>query len=153
MQTTISGTLLTLKGAEMEVKLAEYPRPSTRLQQAHQIWPILTAWATFKIKGKLKQSGKITYGELAKILGYATQAGHTLSDALSVISCFCEKADIPHLNVIVVNQQTGLPGYGIPESGVAHPDMYERVLQFAWVSYRNPTLSILKESVRLAKSK
>ena len=130
----------------MSNKLIQYSRPARRYEQAHQLWPILSGWASFPVTGRLKRPGIITYGEAAVQIGYDAQAGRTLSNALAIISKFCNENQIPHLNAIVVDYETGQPGGGIPiEDGLNFDEMQEKVLDFKWFNYRQPTLRTLKE--------
>ncbi len=130
----------------MEIYLKDYPRPARRHEQAHQLWPVLTGWAQFHIKGRLEQPGIITYGEAAKLIGYDPRTGVTLGKALWLISNFCDRMGVPHLNAIVVVFETGEPGEGIPlGSGHTLESMREEVLKFNWFNYRAPTLRNFRE--------
>jgi alkylated DNA nucleotide flippase Atl1 len=116
-----------------------YPTPRSRDLQAHQIWSILAAWICLKCQGKMGKGGLITYGELAEFMGYPTKAGRTLGVALGKIREACDEFGLPHLNVIVVDQETGQPGDGIliedPEEVAA---MQTRVFKEDWFSFRHP---------------
>jgi hypothetical protein len=58
--------------------------------------------------------GTMTYGRLAQAMGYPDrQAGITLARQLGIIGEYCKMNDIPPLNAIVVNQETGEPGSGV----------------------------------------
>lgn len=53
----------------------------------------------------------MTYGHLARLLGFE-RAG-TLAHILGHIMHYCIQNDLPPLTVLVVNQETGLPGEGL----------------------------------------
>ena len=83
----------------------------------------------------------ITYGELAAKMGYEdSRAGYTLSRQLGIVGTYCKLNDLPPLNTIVVNQETGVPG-----EGVVHRDGYTvsreqaAVLGEDWFRIRVPT--------------
>lgn len=53
----------------------------------------------------------MTYGELALRMGYAdTRAGHMLGRQLGIVGHYCLMNDLPALNALVVNKDTGEPG-------------------------------------------
>lgn len=68
-----------------------------------QVWQILVGVAT--------RRETITYGTLAGYMGYVVTLG--IFPTLDVVAEFCQQDDLPMLPVIVVNQETGLPGEGI----------------------------------------
>jgi hypothetical protein len=62
----------------------------------------------------LKRPSTMTYGRLAQAMGYPDrQAGITLARQLGIIGEYCKMNDIPSLNAIIVNQETGEPGSGV----------------------------------------
>jgi hypothetical protein len=102
--------------------------------QAEQIWLILTAFVMFSTKQT------ITYGDLAKKMGYETRnAGHTLGRPLGLVGKMCIESGAPPLNVIVVTKH-GQPGDEVllrPHSTVeADQDAVHAENWFAW---RAPT--------------
>jgi hypothetical protein len=125
----------------MEPALKKYPRPARRYQQAHQLWPILTSWAAHRVVGRLKEVGIITYGEAAVLMGYSPQAGRTLAEALGLVSEYCKQSNVPRLNTIVVDFETGVPGMGIPRDyEETDEEMQQMVNRFDWFMYRQPTI-------------
>ena len=121
--------------------MKKYPRPATRAQQAHQMWPILTSWVMHGVVGRIEDQRLITYGELATLMGYTAQAGRTLGSALGLVSGYCDMNRVPHLNSIVVDFETEQPGAGVPlPPGASLAKMQERTLEFDWFAYRAPTL-------------
>ena len=71
----------------------------TREQRAAQIWAVL-AWAA-----EHRQS--MTYGMLAKLTGVPAAA---LGKLLEPIQSYCIIERLPPLTILVVRQETGLPG-------------------------------------------
>jgi hypothetical protein len=74
---------------------------------------------------------------LADILGF--RGAHVLGGFLEPIMRYCQKASIPSLAVLVVSQNTGLPGSGldVPRGGL-HSEQ-ERVFKFDWYGIHPPT--------------
>ena len=64
---------------------------------------------------------------------------------LEYILRYCEKNQLPSLTVLVVNQETGLPGSGFPPEDV-HSER-ERVFRFDWFGLVPPTLEHFADAV------
>jgi len=77
-----------------------------------------------------------TYGMIADLLGF--KGAGTLARILGHIIIWCEANDLPRLTVLVVNQETGLPGEGIGELSDLDAQR-EQVFQFNWFSLVPPT--------------
>ena len=77
--------------------------------QAQRMWMILVAFV-MNSNRRSNRSPTITYGEVAKAMGRDPRAGFTIGRQLGIIGRFCVENDLPPLNCIVVNQDTGLPG-------------------------------------------
>ena len=75
----------------------------TRFQRAVQIWSLLVCAA--------KDRRTYTYGQLASEFGMGS-AG-VMAQFLGPIMYYCRKQQLPPLTVLVVNQDTGLPGSGV----------------------------------------
>lgn len=84
----------------MGKRFADNPSQSTR---ALQVWQILVCKATNR--------QILTYGHVASLLGFE-RAG-TLAHILGHIMYYCIQNDLPPLTVLIVNQETGLPGEGL----------------------------------------
>lgn len=115
--------------------------------QAQQIWLILVA---FVMEGNHSPTGgskALTYGQVAKKMGYASpQAGHMLSRQLGIIGNFCVHNDIPPLNVIVVNQSTELPGDDVVlRPGRSVKEEQKAVLAENWFRIRVPTTGTFRQ--------
>ncbi len=113
------------------------PLPSTgarRYEQAHFVWIALAGWTQHRV-GKT-----LTYGELAKLLGYGAQAGHTLSKALGMISLYCRYNDLPPLSCIVVAKNSNTPGWeGMVPKGSSLTKEQKRVWKTQWHLFRTPS--------------
>ena len=72
----------------------------TRAERAMQIWQILITAA--------HDRRTLTYGRVAALLGF--KGAGVISQFLNPIMGYCEAKDLPPLTVLVVNQDTGLPG-------------------------------------------
>jgi alkylated DNA nucleotide flippase Atl1 len=110
------------------------PSHSTR---ALQIWQILIA--------KASNRQTLTYGQLAKILGF--QGAGTLAPILGHIMYYCQQENLPPLTVIVVNQKTGLPGDGLTNADL-NADR-EAVFQYDWFGVFPPTPEELDQAHKI----
>jgi len=90
----------------------------------------------------------VTYGILAEKMGY--EGAGVLDKRLGHVAFYCEQNDLPPLTVIVVNQETGLPGRGFP--GDELHATREQVFNFDWYGLFPPTPEELDAAHRAAKS-
>lgn len=121
--------------------------PGDRLYvQAQRIWMILVAFIMSPTRRE-NDAGTITYGEVAKLMGYADgRAGHTLGRQLGIIARYCIINDLPALNSIVVNQMTGLPGPDVLlRDGYTLSDEQQAVMAEDWFALRIPTAGTLRK--------
>lgn len=93
---------------------------ATNPTRALQIWQILIA--------KASNRQTVTYGIFADLLGF--HGAGVLAHMLGHIMFYCQQNDLPPLTVIVVNQDTGLPGEGL--SGADLSADRERAFNFRW---------------------
>ncbi len=100
--------------------------PSNSLR-ALQIWQILIC--------KASQRQTLTYGLLAQALGF--HGAGTLAQPLGHIMFYCRQNSLPPLTVLVVNQETGLPGEGLTEVDL-NADR-ESVFRYDWYSLVPPS--------------
>jgi len=107
----------------MPMYFKEHATQSTR---ALQVWLILI--------GKASNRQMVTYGMLAKMLGY--EGAGTLAHILGHIMHYCHENQLPPLTVLVVNQDTGLPGEGLV--GADLNAGREAVFRFDWHSLVPP---------------
>jgi hypothetical protein len=75
----------------------------TRAERAMQIWQILIAAA--------HDRRTFTYGQIANLLDF--KGAGVVASFLNPIMGYCDAKGLPPLTVLVVNQDTGLPGGGL----------------------------------------
>lgn len=114
---------------------------ATHASRSLQIWQILIAYAHHR--------RTLTYGQLAKILGF--QGAGTLAPILGHLMYFCQQRRLPPLTVIVVNQETGLPGNGLVGADL-NADR-EKVFDYNWFGLYPPSPEEFKQAKQLEKSK
>ena len=109
-----------------------------RAERASQIWAVL-AWCA-------RHRQNITYGELAQASGAFTGG---LGQLLEPIQSYCLLNKLPPLTVLVVQQDSGMPGSGF--TGATAGDLASaqaRVFAFDWLSHGNPGVEKLESAVR-----
>lgn len=99
----------------------------TRYQRSCQIWSLLICAAN--------ERKSYTYGDVAEILGFG--GAGTMAQFLGPIMWLCEDNEWPPLTVLVVNQDTGLPGEGLSTLEEVNEDR-EAVFGFDWFSLEPP---------------
>jgi hypothetical protein len=75
----------------------------TQAQHAMQIWMILVAAA--------HERRTLTYGIVSDLIGF--EGADVLAGTLGRIMNYCKENGLPPLTVLVVRQDTGLPGEGL----------------------------------------
>ena len=111
----------------------------TAASRALQVWLVLI--------GKAHNRQTMTYGHLAELLGYE-RAG-TLAQILGRLYHYCSQNGLPPLTALVVNQQTGLPGEGLPDIDL-HAQR-EKVFTHQWYDQYPPTEDQLEEAYQNQK--
>ncbi|WP_295438807.1 hypothetical protein [uncultured Thiodictyon sp.] len=99
----------------------------TRQQRASQIWSLLICAA--------RERKTYTYGDVATILGFG--GAGVLSQILGCIMSYCADHRFPPLTVLIVNQDTGLPGEGLSTLEEVNQDR-EAVFRFNWFALEPP---------------
>ncbi len=113
--------------------------------RAQRIWQVLVGYVMFKQDLSGMGAGIITYGDLAEILGYDRRAAVTLGAPLGYIHRFCEQNDLPHLNAIVVREDTGIAGWDeMYPDRKRHLEEQKKVRKFDWFRVRVPQAGTLK---------
>jgi hypothetical protein len=114
----------------------------TKSERACQIWGIL-AWAA-----KNRQS--MTYGHLSKLIGVPA-AG--LGQLLEPIQSLCLLKNLPPLTILVVQQESGLPGQGFTAAKASDFAMAQaNVFEFDWLDFGNPQPDKFEEAVKIRPS-
>jgi hypothetical protein len=104
---------------------------ATRPARALQMWQILI--------GKAHNRQTITYGQLAELLGF--HGAGTLAHMLGHLYYYCPQNSLPPLTVLVVNQDTGLPGEGFADADLHRSR--EQVFGYDWYGVWPPTVEAL----------
>lgn len=114
----------------------------TRSERASQIWAVLALAAAHR--------QTLTYSQVAAATGAATPG---LGQCLEPIQSYCIEKELPPLTILVVQQESGLPGSGF--TGATAGDLasaQQRVFAFDWLQHRNPGAGPLEEAVKKAPS-
>lgn len=114
--------------------------------QAQRIWLILAAFVSGKTRGSTDRK-TMTYGELALEMGYGdARAGHMLGRQLGIVGRCCILNGLPPLNVIVVNQETGVPGDEVVlRPGRSVPKEQRAVFAQNWFEVGVPSTGTLRK--------
>jgi putative restriction endonuclease len=102
--------------------------------RALQIWQILISAA--------HNRQILTYGMLAGMLGY--EGAGVLAQPLGHIMYYCQQNKLPPLTILVVNQDTGLPGEGL--TGADLNADRESAFRYDWYSIIPPTPEEFREA-------
>jgi len=108
-----------------------------RSERASQIWAVL-AWAA-----RNRQS--LTYGQVSALIG-VPRAG--LGQLLEPIQSYCIVNDLPPLTMLVVKQESGLPGSGFTGASAGELAKEQmRVFAYDWLEHGNPQPMKLESAV------
>ena len=108
-----------------------------RSERASQIWAVL-AWAA-----RNRQS--LTYSQVSSLIG-VPRAG--LGQLLEPIQSYCIVKGLPPLTILVVQQDSGLPGSGF--TGASASDLakaQQAVFSEDWLAHGNPNPDALEDAV------
>ncbi len=109
-------------------------------ERSAQIWAVL-AWAA-------KSRQNITYSQMAQVTGAFTGG---LGAWLEPIQSYCTIKELPPLTLLVVQQDSGMPGSGF--TGALAGDLAKaqaRVFDFDWLEHGNPGAEKLEQAVKEA---
>ena len=109
----------------------------TRFQRTLQIWSLLVCAA--------RDRRTYTYGELASALGMG--GAGVMGKFIGPIMFYCQQNQLPPLTVLVVNQDTGLPGEGLTTLEDVNRDR-ERVFTHDWFQMEPPETGDFEEATR-----
>ena len=110
----------------------------TRSERASQIWAVL-AWAASH-----RQS--LTYTQVNQATG-AFVGG--LGALLEPIQSYCLLNQLPPLTVLVVQQESGLPGSGFTGASAGELAAAQaKVFAFGWLQHGNPGAEKLEQAVK-----
>lgn len=109
----------------------------TRSERASQIWAVLA------LAARNRQS--LTYGILSRLTGVPA-AG--LGQLLEPIQSYCLVHGLPPLTILVVQQESGLPGSGFTGAqATEYAKDQMRVFSFDWLEHANPQPERLEKAV------
>jgi hypothetical protein len=110
--------------------------------RAQQVWLALVMF----VMSRDNSEKTMTYGALAEKLGLDKRAAIGLGRELGILGYFCKLNDLPAINSIVVNHQTGLPGAGVVvRDGKTFRQEQAETLKFNWLQIRVPTTGTLRQ--------
>ena len=110
----------------------------TKSERASQIWAVL-AWAA-------KNRQTLTYGHLSKLIS-VPPAG--LGQLLEPIQSYCLIEKLPPLTILVVQQDSGVPGTGFTgTSATEYAKAYMEVYECDWLGHGNPQPEKLEQAVQ-----
>ena len=129
--------------------MKRFGKGDTLPAQAQQIWLILAPYAVLKptdVNGdSVLKPGLITYGDVVRWMG-RPGAARVITRQLGIVGMYCRENDLPALNAIVVNKNTGMPGDDVVLA--KSDDVTEEqkaVLEMDWFGLRPPTISQLRQ--------
>ena len=131
----------------MKTPTIKHFRAGDRLYvRAQQIWIVLISFVMSENR-ETNHPLTITYGDLALKMGYEDKrAGHTLGRQLGIVGQFCVLNGLPALNVVVVNQTTGMPGDEVVlRDGKEVRDEQKAVMETNWFALRVPTTGTFRQ--------
>jgi hypothetical protein len=108
----------------------------TIYERAAQIWAVLALAA--------RNRQILTYDIVGKLIGVPR---HALGRMLEPIQSYCLINNLPPLSILVISEQTGIPGTGfiaaqdIPKTQVA-------VFGFDWLSHSTPPPEVLEQAAK-----
>jgi hypothetical protein len=110
----------------------------TRSERGSQIWAVL-AWAA-------RSRQTLTYVHLSKLIG-VPPAG--LGQLLEPIQSYCLVKKLPPLTILVVRQESGLPGSGFTGASASELATAQMaVFGFDWLEHGNPQPEELEAAVQ-----
>ncbi len=108
-----------------------------RSERASQIWAVL-AWAA-------SHRQNIAYSLLSEATGAFTGG---LGRLLEPIQSYCQLNSLPPLTILVVQQESGLPGSGFTAASASElASAQEKVFAFDWLKHGNPGPEQLEKAV------
>ena len=111
-------------------------------ERSTQIWAVL-AWSA-------RSRQNITYGQLAQICGGLARG---LGGWLEPIQSYCIINELPPLTVLVVQQDSGLPGSGFTGATASEfARAQASVFAYNWLEHENPGAEKFELAVKQAPS-
>ena len=105
-------------------------------------------WAVLGLAARNRQI--LTYTMVGRLIGVPA---HGLGKLLDPIHEFCILHHLPPLTILVVREDTGLPGSGFRAASVEHFSKSQLdVFEYDWMSPRAPTPADLERAVKVKPS-
>ena len=107
-----------------------------KTERAQQVWQVLANAAYYR--------QTLTYGRLAKMIGMGPG---TLARPLGHVMKYCAVNGLPPLTTLVVNQETGMPGWGLSTMVRAEDQVREREHVYAhdWLTLLPPSAQAFED--------
>ena len=112
----------------------------TRHDRAAQLWPLLALAA--------RNRQILTYDMVSRLTGVPRPA---VGGFLAPIQDFCLRHKLPPLTILVVSEETGLPGAGLPLPLRTCPKLRWKFLLFDWLGHAAPSPEAFELSFGEAK--
>ena len=116
-----------------------FAEDSTVYSRAMQIWMVLI--------GMAHNRQTMTYGALARTLGYTSPGAQFMTRLLDPVMRYCQDNNLPPLTVLVVNRETGKPGTGLSTLNDIDKDR-ELVFNHDWYYIYPPSPEEFEEAHR-----
>jgi putative restriction endonuclease len=110
--------------------------------RAAQAYPIVVACAA--------EHRLTSYGEIADKLGF--NGAGMMGKIMGRICGWCHKNDLPSLNTIVVNQETGRPEWSLEDDEDVNPTQM-KVMRLNWYEFEGPSPKDFEDPVDLEEVK
>jgi len=111
-----------------------YKDYSTLCNRARQVWGILIGYA--------HRRQTITHGKLARLM--ADGPSYQMPQRLSAVALWCKANGLPDLTSIVLQEDVGVPGEGIPIGSVSREQT--RAYDTDWYGIEPPTANELEKA-------
>jgi hypothetical protein len=122
--------------------LRHFDENRTNAKSARQVYLILIGCAS--------RRETLTYKQLGLKMGFKSPNGAagTLGPIVGHLLFWCKEEGLPHINTLVVNAETGVPGDGPGYDAKEVPAFQQEVFGFDWYSIDVPKLNELDEAYR-----
>ncbi len=107
----------------------------TTTERAAQIWAVLALAA--------HNRQVLTYGILAKLIGVPRPG---LGQLLEPIQSYCLVQGLPPLTILVVSENSGLPGEGFIAAQDI-PKTQQMVFAFDWLAHGTPSVELFERAI------
>ena len=106
--------------------------------RAHQIWVYVIGVLMHRSRFS-DEVEDVPYGDISEALFGHRQGSRGLFQALGMIAAYCEYADLPPLNVVVVRADSREPGVSVMTGKWTLAAARKAVLKYDWLTVQIPT--------------